>query len=479
MHSIRLRRLLRVLPYLGTAACCVAAAGAGCASHEPDSGAGSEGVSAGEGGAYADAEFPADVDCQRCHPNHVAEWRMSPHAYAMRDPVFHAMVRLGQEQTEGKLDQFCTQCHTPIGVDDGESEVFVDESGVSTQKTQGLSAQAMAGVSCEVCHSVTSIDTIENFNAHFEMTRDGVRRATIRKPLESSAHDSEYSSTHGESKFCGACHDVVNEFFTKRLALERTMSEWKQSVFPGQKSCQDCHMESYQGSAAEGGPERTVHRHTFVGVDVSLLPAGEFPGYDEMRQLAESLLQESAELSAEWLPDESALFLTIQNLAGHALPSGATVDREMWVELIVKDAAGKTWFESGTLDDNGDLRVDDPTRTTDPGSDPQLVLYHQEMFFDPALEDPSSTEPRRQVDFLWEPNAEESHLIRAGGRDQPQYDLSALPAGDYVAHVRLMFRTFPPHLLRKLEDEADLDPAVKDRVPTVEMETLDVPLSVP
>src|SRR5262245_42452858 len=38
--------------------------------------------------------------CGNCHPDHFEQWRLSPHAYAMRDPVFHAMVRVGQRETE-------------------------------------------------------------------------------------------------------------------------------------------------------------------------------------------------------------------------------------------------------------------------------------------------------------------------------------------------------------------------------------------
>jgi hypothetical protein len=141
----------------------------------------------------------------------------------------------------------------------------------------------------------------------------------------------------------------------------------------------------------------------------------------------------------------------------------------MWLEVIIRDGEGKVVFESGTLDERGDLRVEDPSHTTRPGTDPQLVLYGQKMYFDPSLEDPPSDEPRRRVEFLWEPNAEESRLVPVGGFDEPAYDLGALPAGDYTADVRLLFRSFPPHLLRLLEEKGGLDPAVKERVPLVEM----------
>jgi hypothetical protein len=162
-------------------------------------------------------------------------------------------------------------------------------------------------------------------------------------------------------------------------------------------------MPAYRAVAGPGGPEREVHRHTFVGVDVSLLPEDEFPGYTQMRDLAAALLAESAELSAAVDPDARTLEVKIRNLAGHTLPSGATADREMWLEVIIRDGEGKVVFESGTLDERGDLRVEDPSHTTRPGTDPQLVLYGQKMYFDPSLEDPPSDEPRRRVEFLWAP----------------------------------------------------------------------------
>ena len=403
--------------------------------------------------------------CASCHPQHVEEWRSSAHAYAMRDPVFTAMVDLGQRETKGELGDFCVKCHSPLGFLTGETKVrFEGDGGTYVQPTRGLSKPSMDGVSCVACHSITQVNTAAN--ADFELATDGVRRATIMDPEESSAHESEYSALHSKSEMCGSCHVVVNP---NRVALERTHIEWVQSIFAGMKSCQDCHMPTRTGVAAVGHRKRTVHEHAFVGVDVSLLPSNEFPGYDEQRENTRVLLEQSATLSAKAAPENKRLMLEIRNLAGHALPSGATADRQMWVELIVTDEAGNVVLESGTLDENGDLRVADPHRTTRPGTDPHLMLYGQEMQFDPKLVDPSSTEPVRTVDFLWEPNAEVSHLIPPSVTDRPSFDLAELPPGSYKAELRLLFRSFPPHLLRRLEEVAGLDPAVRDRVPMVEM----------
>lgn len=425
--------------------------------------------SSGEGAATTeDFHAVASVtECAGCHPSHVEEWKSSPHAYAMLDPVFQAMVGVGQTETKGELGDFCVKCHSPLGNLLGQTKVTHDAAtGAYVQPTRGLSEEAMDGVSCLTCHSITKLKGPAN--ADFDLSLDGIRRGPIHDPDPSPVHGSEYSSNHTNSLFCGTCHVVVNQ---KNVPLEQTYSEWVASIFNGAQSCQDCHMEEYQGPAAVGHRTRTVHRHSFVGADVSLLEPDVFPGYDDVRAKAASLLQRSVHFEASPDAAKRRIDVTIQNLAGHALPSGATADREMWIELIVRDDQGSVALESGTLDERGDLRVANADRTTRPGTDPQLVLYTQDMEFDPKLDDPASQEAPNPVDFLWEPNQATNRLVPVGVTDIRSFDLSSLASGHYTAALRLLFRSFPPHLLRKLEGAGGLDPTVKDRVPTVEMAT--------
>jgi len=42
--------------------------------------------------------------------------------------------------------------------------------------------------------------------------------------------------------------------------------------------------------------------------------------------------------------------------AGHNLPTGFAAERQTWLEVIVRDSAGKEIYVSGDLDKNGDLR---------------------------------------------------------------------------------------------------------------------------
>lgn len=429
--------------------------------------------------------------CADCHENHFNEWRISNHAYAIADPVFTAMVTLGQQQSQGKLDQFCVQCHTPTGMATGQTQVvFNEDTQFFEQPLDQLDAIARQGVSCDVCHSIT--DVVEPRNARAVLTPDGVRRATIRDPVETDAHESAYSELHATSNLCSMCHAVVNP---RGALVEETFGEWESSSFAreGGKTCQGCHMPTYRGVAAPDAPERELHRHYFVGVDVSLLPESEFPGYYEMREMTAQMLRDAVSFGASMDADNRRLNLSIQNLAGHALPSGATAERQMWVEVIIRDGQNDILFESGTTDANGDLRDGLVGHSLQPRTDPQLVYFGQQMLGIPGLADLSEDQKavRRQeveagclsmgqgaidpltgasaVSFPWQADWQCNYMIPVDQTAYPSYDLSALGSGDYTAEIRLLFRSFPPYFLRKLEEQADLDPAVKTRVPTVVM----------
>lgn len=430
-------------------------------------------------------------DCSECHAQHVEQWEGSNHAYAAKDPVFTAMVRVGQAQSEGKLDQFCVQCHTPPGMASGQTEVVRNAAtGVFEQDLSRLGPIAEHGVSCDVCHSIT--DVVEPVNARAVLTPNGVRRATIADPVPTTAHESANSDLHAQSELCGMCHSVVNP---KGALVEETFPEWLSSSFADEGTqCQDCHMPTYEGRAAPDGPVRTLHDHTFVGVDVSLLPPDEFPGYDSLREATTLLLQSSVDFDAAFDGPSRRLQLTIDNLAGHALPSGATAERQMWVELLVVDAAGEVVFESGTLDANDDVRDGVDGHSLAPGSDPQLIYFGQQMVAiqgldaidDDAIRAAIRADKEQQcvslglgavaegsemtpVTFPWQANWQCNYLIPVDGRATPSFDLSGLASGEYEAHISLKFRTFPPYFLRELEALGGLDPAVKTRLPTVEM----------
>ncbi len=202
--------------------------------------------------------FPTAASCSQCHPDHYAEWSMSPHAYAMMDPVFNSLHTFITERTSGTNGDFCIRCHSPVGM----------------QREEKMFSSAMLrtpimieGVSCVVCHRVDR--DFGNSSGRISMTH-GTVSAPVYGPtgnenLQKAIADRDFGlvTQEGEigklvhsdalkfpvletSAVCAACHDVnvANGF-----RIESTFTEWKNS--PASKegtTCQDCHMNRTPGA---------------------------------------------------------------------------------------------------------------------------------------------------------------------------------------------------------------------------------------
>ena len=83
--------------------------------------------------------------CQSCHPDQYSEWAGSMHAYATKDPVFDAMNRRGQRETDGGLGSFCVQCHAPMALKEKATTDGLNLDSVP---------ETLHGVTCFFCHSV-------------------------------------------------------------------------------------------------------------------------------------------------------------------------------------------------------------------------------------------------------------------------------------------------------------------------------------
>ncbi|HCH64267.1 MAG TPA: hypothetical protein DFR83_15795 [Deltaproteobacteria bacterium] len=147
-------------------------------------------------------------------------------------------------------------------------------------------------------------------------------------------------------------------------------------------------------------------------------------------------------------------------------------------------------YESGTLDETGNLRDAFPKHTTEAGSDPDLTVFTQYMLSETVfakLSDPEEQDARRSeltaacsdiyrgqmpagvavVPFPWSANWQCHYMIRPGKTVQRRYGLPQATSSSLQIDVRLLFRGFPKYFLTKLEDTAGLDPAIADRVPLV------------
>jgi len=353
----------------------------------------------------ADNPLPSDTwkqsrflnasECKDCHPVHYKEWRTSMHAYAQHSPIFVAFSDFVNQRTGGTLGVFCTRCHTPIGISSGEGTLRPNEQ---------RSDVSLNSVGCITCHAVN--------------TRDGQASSSFRNPLPGdpepiiygpyyghdepggpddpeqrlikSPHTSRRSTYLTEGRFCGSCHDV---FFTDGTRLEEAFIEWKNSPYARRGiTCQHCHMGPAPGKIFARtervkepivdedlfpeAPKRYRTNHKFTGPDYSVLPAfgkedlgldaEDFKAHEaQLEEDRKTLFRNAATMAVthpERVEPGSTLRVRVavtNSGAGHNLPTGFAAERQVWLEVIVKDGAGAQLYASGDLDRFADLREHD------------------------------------------------------------------------------------------------------------------------
>ncbi len=437
--------------------------------------------------------------CSSCHARQVAEWQRSVMAHAVKSPLFGALESVVEEQV-GRDDRcpsgagvlrrsggdvcrdektgltltgtggehWCVNCHS-AGDNTAQSKVpSWSRFASDTQKPlrDVLSAQAMEGISCAVCHQ--TIGPVHGTTAYegnptwtspvtgavFPMRPEdgtGVRGISNSGYLLDSS--SFLSSSLGKgnngdpivhrrpgddtsrylrsSEFCGACHDVrlfgtdsigVRDRGEHFKRLRNAYSEWKtwadaeKSAGRAAATCQDCHMSLYPGvcvqnapngsaPAGEGGCPKGFHfekrapgekargmiasssteprpmtSHWFTSVDLPLSaefsdgwaneaaldPAGVPLGLEARRtQLLEHTFK-FAIARASRVGSRLEIPFEIQNTgAGHRVPAGFSQEREIWVEMTVRDGRGDIVYEVGKIaSDDADLKDKIFVRTT-------------------------------------------------------------------------------------------------------------------
>jgi hypothetical protein len=387
----------------------------------------------------AAADFNSAETCAGCHPNHFAQWSTSMHSYATVDPVWRALVLLRQQAFDGERDRFCTQCHSAIGTRSGEFEPNFSFDDISDS--------TLEGVRCEACHKVQGLARAHN-SGHI-LDPSGQMRGPIADPAPGAAHESEYSALHDTSDFCGGCDDVIEQ---EGLNLERPFEEWLTSPAGGtERNCQSCHMPTYTGRAAavEGVPVRdNLHVHRFIGVDMPLSD-----GFIEDESVREFLREEittllrsagSIELDVTETVRPGAqldVFVTVRNLIdAHNLPTGSTFNRQLWVALTATDAEGNVLYETGHLDDAGDLR--DHFSTLDPYGDSDLIRFGSGFVDADGNPTVFSWEATEHVSTSLSPLYARTFTLFVPTAEDTQ--------GPITIAARLRFRPFPPFLIRLL-----------------------------
>ncbi len=314
-------------------------------------------------GDFTSDQFSESGICSNCHGSSFGEWDGSMHSNADNDFFYQAML---QEygvaaEAQGLSPEFCSRCHTPIGVVSAE---------IPPLDGSHLSEVSKEGVQCDFCHVVTKSEGIGN--ASYVLEPGNVKWGN-RADAESPSHETEANEFYSDSAYCGMCHNIYHP--VNNLTLVATYTEWEESTYAETGvNCQACHMtpgivgfKENPGKAASSGPEREhVYTHYFVGANAFVTNV---MGEGRHEKMAIENLQHAAELevnasdSAE--PNEKVeVEVKITNAgAGHKIPTGVTEEREMWLELTVSDSEGRVLYHSGALDSKGAI-------------DPEATIYH-------------------------------------------------------------------------------------------------------
>jgi hypothetical protein len=202
--------------------------------------------------------------------------------------------------------------------------------------------------------------------------------------MQSASQFTPQMASHIQSaQFCANCHTLFTHALdpdgneVSELAEQTPYLEWLHSDYPGEQTCQDCHMPVIEGEVAVSGvlpnPRTDVNQHVFMGgnfliprilnkhrarMDVQALPQ-ELDA--TARASEENLANNSATLAIRQLSSEDGRLdvgVTVTNLVGHKLPS-AYPSRRAWLHVKIMDRSGRTLFESGAFEANGSINGND------------------------------------------------------------------------------------------------------------------------
>ena len=364
--------------------------------------------------------FRTGTACFSCHNGLTTEsgedisigtdWSASMMANSARDPYWQAAVRrevIDHPSAAAKIENECATCHMPMAQHEarvaGESGSVFEHLPIG-QKDSRTDHLAADGVSCTVCHQITSegFGSESSFTGGFAIDTGlplGNRAVFgpyevdpgLRTIMHSATGFRQEESVHiQKSELCATCHTLITEALGPdgevigHLPEQVPFLEWQHSDFRQEQTCQSCHMPVVAGAApissVLGKPREDVSRHVFQGGNFFMLRmlnryrnelgVTAHPSALEASAIRteQHLQSSSARLhvaSAEHRSGELDVVIRVDNLAGHKLPTGYP-SRRVWLHFAVLDMSGEVIFESGKFDLSGRIEGNDndndPTR---------------------------------------------------------------------------------------------------------------------
>ncbi len=277
------------------------------------------------------SDFSSAEKCGACHVEIYQQWRTSIHSQAATDPVFWKFFEQAARDLNDRAAGFCLTCHAPIAS-------VTKEIRVTAPVTFPLDLPALGkeGVTCDFCHTISGNENLGKGISvgSYRYPRKG--KTDIKYGAHADArttnHVTQVSEFLKSPELCGICHKFSHP--TSGEMWQDTYAEWKSGPYAKLGiRCQDCHMPQYMGKGATDGVERTdLHAHVFPG------------GHTEMVQKVAhiTLWAQAKEKSGKSNVSIKALVTNVGS--GHLMPTGMPGIRQMWLEVVARNAKGDEVF---------------------------------------------------------------------------------------------------------------------------------------
>ncbi|MCA9528790.1 MAG: hypothetical protein KC543_01495, partial [Myxococcales bacterium] len=320
------------------------------------------------------ADLADTARCIQCHADAGHQWSASAHAHAsFNNPWYRVAVDRFRAEQGPRASRFCAGCHEPWLLLTGkmDHEVVAPDDPLSH-----------AGITCGVCHSIRSVRP--DGNGSYTLSTAPIPLPDPADPDSIAAHRARVASDALRTgALCGSCHrsflgpDTGNPH---RIVGIDDLGAWRASphagsdaarldtvgdaaASAGRATCQTCHMPprpAPRGDMAASDGDLASHR--WAGSHTSLAAALDDP--EQMAAERASLVGAArVDIAAArvdgdlFLPADGApiapgasveLDVVVRNeRTGHRFPGGTRDLGDTWIEVRVRDIAGRPVAQSG------------------------------------------------------------------------------------------------------------------------------------
>lgn len=315
--------------------------------------------------------------CSSCHQQLTDEWRSSMHGRSASDPAFQKNLNSLIAKKGVPAARYCSGCHIPVALLSG----FVSSGADFTS-----GSHIDEGVSCMGCHGIRDVVHLKGVGSYVYASEQEYLFASSSTPILQTIHDYLININPRQHridmapdilsnpKSCATCHEQyidkdLNDWGWIKLQqqylawLNGPFSKQSQQAFSHEKSerCQDCHFPLVESDDPSANYEGLIRSHRTPAAN-TVIPW--LLGDTEQLKIVEDFLKDDRvrltihdSQQNKWQAGEH-LKMTVSvdsRRIGHNFPAGTIDLNEPWLYFKVTDAGGKIIYESGAINEKGQV----------------------------------------------------------------------------------------------------------------------------